>query len=74
MAGNDIECHLVVQNAPVAMPSWSIGEINEDDCETTFRKDGGDHPQHLLGQQHRFHKNIRGVFREDEGSPQSRAT
>ena len=23
------------------MPIWSIGEINESGCETTFRKDGG---------------------------------
>ena len=36
-----LNCCLTFQNAPVAMPIWSIGEINEAECETTFRKDDG---------------------------------
>ena len=39
--GEGHDCHMTFQNAPVAMPILSIGEVNEDNCETTFRKDGG---------------------------------
>ena len=35
------ECNLTFQNADVGMPIFSIGNINDDNCETMFRKDNG---------------------------------
>ena len=35
------KCHPTFQTAHVSMPIGLIGEIDEDNCETTFRNNGG---------------------------------
>ena len=43
---DNLRCNLVFRNAAVGAPVWSIGEVCEDVCESTFRKDGG-HIHHM---------------------------